>query len=85
MHTARERIGSLEDSQRAALTVHDDMLQTIFASGLMIRSTLDTGSGDAPGDASVQRTLDCMDDAVRAIRCVVEDLNDQLSRTSTPA
>jgi hypothetical protein len=78
LHAARQRIGSLEDSQRAVLTVHDNVLQTIFASGLMIKSKLDTASGDAGADESVQRTLDSMDDAVRAIRCVVEDLNDQL-------
>ncbi|GAA0609426.1 hypothetical protein GCM10009547_09380 [Sporichthya brevicatena] len=74
LRSAKQRIGSLEDSQRAVLTVHDDVLQSLFASGLMLRTALD---GSAP-DASVQRTLDCMDDAVRAIRVVVENLNDHL-------
>ncbi|WP_019873633.1 hypothetical protein [Sporichthya polymorpha] len=75
LRSAKQRIGSLEDSQRAVLTVHDDVLQSLFASGLMLRTALD---GSAP-DASVQRTLDCMDDAVRAIRVVVENLNDHLA------
>ena len=82
--TAQQRIGSLENSQRAVLTVHDDVLQTLFASGLMLRTTLDSIPADAPVDASVERTLDCMDDAVRAIRQVVENLNDQLGGPSTP-
>lgn len=78
LRSAQQRIGSLENSQRAVLTVHDDVLQTLFASGLMLRTTLDTVPADAPVEGSVQRTLDCMDEAVRAIRRVVEDLNDQL-------
>ncbi len=83
LRSAQQRIGSLENSQRAVLTVHDDVLQTLFASGLMLRTTLDTIPADTPVD-SVQRTLDCMDDAVRAIRRVVEDLNDQLGGSSVP-
>ncbi len=83
LRSAQQRIGSLENSQRAVLTVHDDVLQTLFASGLMLRTTLDTIPAKPPAD-SVQRTLDCMDDAVRAIRRVVEDLNDQLGGPSAP-
>ena len=84
LRSAQQRIGNLENSQRAILTVHDDVLQTLFASGLMLRTTLDTIPTDAPAEGSVQRTLDCMDDAVRAIRRVVEDLNDQLGGPTTP-
>lgn len=78
LRSAQQRIGNLENSQRAVLTVHDDVLQTLFASGLMLRTTLDTVPPDAPVESSVQRTLDSMDEAVRAIRRVVEDLNDHL-------
>jgi hypothetical protein len=81
LQSARQRIGSLEQSQREVLTVHDDMLQTLFASGLMLRTTLDT----AASDDSVQRTLDSMDDAMGAIRRVVEDLNDHLAGPSKSA
>jgi hypothetical protein len=84
LRSAQQRIGSLENSQRAVLTVHDDVLQTLFASGLMLRTTLDTFPADAPVEGSVQRTLDCMDEAVRAIRRVVEDLNDHLGGPATP-
>lgn len=80
LSSARQRIGSLEDSQRAVLNVHDNVLQTIFASGLMLRTTLDAGVPAAP---TMEQTLDCMDDAVRAIRRVVEDLNDQLGAGAT--
>lgn len=80
LHSARQRIGSLEESQRAVLNVHDTVLQTIFASGLMLRTTLDTGVSPA---LTMEQTLECMDDAVRAIRRVVEDLNDQLGGTTT--
>ena len=72
LQSAQQRIGSLETSQRAALTVHDDVLQTIYASGLMLRTHA------VPENPSVQQTLDSLDDAVRAIRSVVEDLNDHL-------
>ncbi|MGQ0632594.1 MAG: hypothetical protein ACT4P1_16360 [Sporichthyaceae bacterium] len=75
LSSAQQRIGSLEESQRAVLNVHDNVLQTIFASGLMLRTTLDTG---VPPALSMEQTLESMDDAVRAIRRVVEDLNDQL-------
>jgi hypothetical protein len=72
LRSAQQRIGNLETSQRAVLTVHDDVLQTIYASGLMLRTH------SAAENPSVQQTLDSLDDAVRAIRSVVEDLNDHL-------
>lgn len=72
LQSAQQRIGSLKDSQRAVLTVHDDVLQTIYASGLMLR----THAG--PEVPSVQRTLESLDDAIKAIRRVVEDLNSEL-------
>jgi hypothetical protein len=72
LQSAQQRIGSLKDSQRAVLTVHDDVLQTIYASGLMLRTHA------APEAPSVQRTLECLDDAIKAIRRVVEDLNSEL-------
>lgn len=75
LRSARQRIGNLENSQRAVLTVHDNVLQSIFASGLMLRTSMDAGTPPAP---TLEQTLDCMDEAVRAIRRVVEDLNDQL-------
>ncbi|MBA3741714.1 hypothetical protein [Sporichthya sp.] len=62
------------------LNVHDNVLQNIFASGLMLRTTLNTG---APPAITMEQTLDRMDDAVRAIRQVVEDLNDQLDANPT--
>jgi hypothetical protein len=80
LQSARQRIGSLEESQRAVLHVHDDVLQTIFASGLMLRTTMDSVALPAP---TMEQTLTCMDDAVRAIRRVVEDLNDQLAGPAT--
>lgn len=80
LRSARQRIGSLEESQRAVLNVHDDVLQTIFASGLMLRTTLNGGTAATP---TMEQTLDCMDDAVRAIRCVVEDLNGHLRGSAT--
>jgi hypothetical protein len=85
LRSAQQRIGNLENSQRAVLTVHDNVLQTLFASGLMLRTTLDTIPAEIPAEGSVQRTIDCMDEAIRAIRVVVEDLNDQLGGSSTPA
>jgi hypothetical protein len=81
LRSARQRIGNLENSQRAVLTVHDDVLQTIYASGLMLRARIETGRGEGAVDPSVERTLECLDAAVQAIRIVVEDLNDNLDTT----
>jgi hypothetical protein len=81
LRSAQSRIGALEDSQRAVLTVHDDVLQTIYASGLMLRTRIETGRDEAADDPLGERTLECLDAAVRAIRVVVEDLNDNLDAT----
>jgi hypothetical protein len=72
LRSAQQRIGRLETSQRAVLTVHDDLLQTIYASGLALRTHR------VADDPSMQQVLSSLDEAVTAIRHVVEGLNDHL-------
>lgn len=75
LRSAQQRIGALEIRQRAALTAHDDALQTIFASGVVLSSTLASVPGDSALGSSLERTMDAMDDAVRDIRRVIKDLD----------
>lgn len=85
LRTAEHRVGELEAGQRAALSAQDDVLQAMFASGMVLATALVSVPENSHVAGSLERAIATVDEGIRKIRVVVEHLSKLLgSATPTP-
>jgi signal transduction histidine kinase len=82
LHEQARTAGLLDERERIARDLHDDVIQRLFATGLSLQATAQM-VGDAAAVERIMRSVDDLDVSIRQVRSTIFELNERWSASDS--
>lgn len=82
LHEQARMVGLLDERERIARDLHDDVIQRLFATGLSLQATAAVVT-DPTANERIRRAVGDIDISIRQVRSTIFELNQRLSGRST--